>query len=403
MQIDAALDAITGNSTIFASKQLARLDLTKTKALKLPAKLAYFHGGSTYHRVAVVCPLQKTVGHDQLLLAGLMWANKVSNGQKTVLYLVGKGFDSRFGHLVQMFGPQIEIRLVYFTPKLETPLVVAARETKLSAPRYTVPLPREQSFWERKLNPVEKGWFLSALNYFRTFRDREITVCILENWVSIKFRGQEIVRISKKESRLRIALITRYPREIPGCVGVREEREGWFNAQGELNAEFVRACEHRLEQLRTDHDLFARVCPEKQRLENVIRKNLPGFSLEERAYFQLDVGCKGETSLCVDLAGRTSDGTLVVGSIHPQRDLLGLVHCLEQLTWARTQFSEIRQAYFGGEFLAEAQAWLICPQNRMHPEVEVLRSLIEPQHRVKALALKDGWQENGACAFKFLE
>ncbi len=403
MQIDTALDAITGNSAVFASKQLARLDSTKTKTLKLPAKLAYFHGGSTYHRVAVVCPLQKELGHDLLLLAGLQWANKVANGQKTVLYLVEKGFDSRFRYLVQMFGPQIEVRLVYYTPKLETQLVVAARETKLPAPRYTVPLPLEQAFWERKFNPVEKGWFLSALNHFRSYQDREVTVCILDNWVSIKFRGQEIVRISKKENRLRIALITRYPREISGCLGAREEREGWFNAQGELNADFVSACEQRLEQLRTDQELFARVCPEKQRLENVIRKSISVFGLEERAYFQLEAGCKGETSLCVDLVGRTLEGTLLVGTIHPQRDLLGLVHCLEQLIWARTQFTGIKQAYFAGEFLAEPEAWLICPHSRLHPEVEVLRSLIEPQHRIKSLVLKDDWQENGACALKLLD
>jgi len=395
MQCDAALKAIAGNAAIFATDKLELLEPSKLKTLKLPGKLAYFYGGAIYHRVAVVCPRTKGLSHEQQVLAGLLWANRVSNGQKTVLYLVGKSFSDQFIHLVQLFGPQIEVRLVYFSSKLAPPLVVASREGKVSLPRFSVPPPRDPSYWERFFNPVEKAWFKWAVEYFRNYRAEKLEICVLDNWVSIRFRGLEIVRIGKKESRLRIALTTRYPREIFGTVGNREEKEGWFNASGQLNSEFVEAFEQRLGILKADKDLFARVCPEKQRLEYAIRSALPQWGLDGPVYFQLDVSRRGETSLVIDVAGRTLEGNLVVVTAHTQKDFVGFLHALEQLIWAKTQLEVIRKTYFPNEVLTCPQTWLVGPRSRVAPELDILRCLLHPREQVKMIVINEDWAERG--------
>lgn len=403
MPSETALNAIAGNPAIFAAENLSRLEPGKLKSLRLPAKLAYFHGASNYHRVAVVCPLVKGISHEQELIAGLLWANRVSNGQKTVLYLVGEGFAPQLNRLIQLFGPQIEVRLVYYSSRLSTPLLVMSRESRVAPPHYSVPLPREQEYWERKLNPVEKGWFQWALNYFGSYLGEELEVCVLENWVGVKYRGLELVRISKKESRLCIALTTRFPREVAGMVGAKEEKEGWFNAQGRLNSEFVQAFEQRLAQLRNDRELFARVCPEKQRLEYEIRVRLADWGLGRPVHHQLDVSYKSETSLQIDVAGRSQEGNLVVITVHPQKDLQGYIHSLEQLVWAKIQLPVISQTYFNGGFLAEPRTWLVCPQNRVHPDLEVLRCLMWPGDKVQLITVNDDWADAGVHKTKVVD
>ncbi len=402
MQIKAALNAITENINIFAAEQLSRLDHSRAKALRLPGKVAYFQGGSAYHRVAVVCPLEGELDHEQQLVAGLIWANKVSNGQKTVLYLVGTKFSSVVSHLIQFFGHQIEVRLAYYSPRLSTPFLIAGREAKALPPRYLTSLPRDQGYWERTFNPVEKGWFVAALDYFRSLREKGMAIWFLDNWVSIRFRGLEIVRISKKESRLRIALITRCPREVAGSVGTREEKEGWINAQGLLNGEFIRAFEQRLTQLTGDKELFARVCQEKYHLEYLIRSKLNEWGLDDKVFCQLDVGYKGETELLVDMLCRNEYGNLVIISAHPQKDLFGFVHCLEQLVWSKLQFAEIKRIYFDNQFLAEPETWLVCPKNRIHPDIEILRSLLLPERKIKLLSINDDWSESGITCGKWI-
>jgi hypothetical protein len=393
LQTEAALDAITANLNLFGADQLTRLEQAKVKSLRLPSKMAYFQGGTTFHRVAVTCPLANQLSHLQQLLAALVWANRVSNGQKTILYLVGEGFSPVLGHLVQLFGARVEVRLAYYTPKLNKPFIIAGKDGRVPLPEYSHPLPQDLTDWERRFNPVEKSWFQSAISYFKSIRQVEINC--LDNWVSVKFKGLEVVRIGKRENRLRIALITRYPRETLGCIGNREEKEGWFNPEGQLNSAFTTAFEERIRQLSVDCELFSRVCSDKQRLEHMISSKPRDLGLEERLFHQLDVSKKGLTSLEIEHLGKSVDGDLVTAVVHPQKDLSGLGQCLEQLIWSKLQLSVINRMYFPEDFLTEPQAWLICPQGKIHPEIEVVKSMLWPEERLKLLCINDDWQEKG--------
>ncbi len=393
MQTEAALNAINASFDLFGADQLSRLEPSKVKTFKLSGKFAYFQGGTAYHRIAVVCPLGQKPSHLQELLAGLVWANRVSNGQKTLLYLVGEGFSPVLRHLAQLFGPRVEVRLAYYTPKLNNPFLITGKNGRVTQPEYGHPSPRGLVLWERKFNPVEKGWFKAAIAYFQGFK--EIEICCLDNWVSIKFKGLEVVRISKKQSRLRIALITRYPREILGSVGNREEKEGWFNTEGRLNSEFTSAFEQRIANLDQDHDLFARVCSDKQRLEYLISSSPGSLGLADPVFCQLEVGKKGLSTLEVHLLAKTVDGNLVTAVIHPQKDLTGFGQCLEQLIWSKMQFNQINRVYFVNDYLGDPEVWVICPQTKVHPDLEVIKSLLRPEERVKLVYINDNWSEKG--------
>ncbi|HWJ02302.1 MAG TPA: hypothetical protein VNU93_01410 [Verrucomicrobiae bacterium] len=400
MKLQAALDAIVQNYALFTADQLARLDSGKAKLLRLAAKIGYFQGSSAYYRIAVVCPLEEKVTEQQLLEAGLIWANKVSNGEKTVLYLVGKRFTPVINYLIHFFGPRIEVRLAYFTPKLRTTFMVAGKDVKSLAPRYSLPVPRTQDYWEKVFNPVEKGWFLAALEYFKGFCRQGIEVCFLDNWVSVKFQGLEIVRLSKKESRLKISLTTRYPREVSGLP--KEEKEGWINAQGLLNSEFTAAFEARLSALREDRGLFSRLCPEKQFLEHLLCAQLIANESISNAYCQLDVGVKGETSLTIDILGKNSWGNLLVIAVSPNRDISGFVRCLEQLVWAKVYQSEIKRIYFADAYLSDPEGWVVSCQKRAHPDLEMLWSLLVPTVNVKLAMVNEDWLWEGIKDIKWL-
>ncbi|HZW81819.1 MAG TPA: hypothetical protein VFF14_00160, partial [Candidatus Deferrimicrobium sp.] len=285
-----------------------------------------------------------------------------------------------------------------YTPKLNKPFLIAGKDGRVPLPEYSHPSPQDLTDWERRFNPVEKSWFQSAIAYFKSVKQVEISC--LDNWVSVKFKGLEVVRISKKENRLRIALITRYPREMLGCFGNREEKEGWFNPEGKLNSAFTTAFEERISQLSADNELFSRVCSDKQRLEHMISSEPRAVGLEEKLFTQLDVGKKGLTSLEIELLGKSIYGDLVTAVVHPQKDLSGLGQCLEQLIWSKLQLSIINRIYFPEDALTEPETWLICPQGKIHPEIEVVKSMLWPEERVKLLCINDDWQEKGIIPIK---
>ncbi|HEX3015759.1 MAG TPA: hypothetical protein VHQ46_05200 [Desulfobacteria bacterium] len=394
MQAEAALTAITNNLELFTTEKLSRLEQSKLKAMRLPGRIAYFKGGSLIHRVAIVCPLEDGVSHQQLLVGGLIWANKIANGQRTTLYLVGEGFSSTLSLMTKAFGPQIEVRLAYYTPKLANPFLIPGRDARVVPPRYSLPAIKDKMFWARKFNPVDRKGFLAALGYFTGFANQGVNISFLMNKVSVRFKGLEVVHINKKEARLRITLVTRYPREVPGMICGRTEREGWVNAEGLLNSEFRQAFEARIDQLNRDRELFARVCPEKHHLESLVCNELPALGVTN-TFSQLDVGFKGETALIVDMLGNTADKKLIVASVHVAKDLQGLMRCYEQQVWAGVMFAEINRAYFANCLNGLIEVWLFCPENKVHAELEALRMLTGAQQRIKLVTVNKDWAETG--------
>lgn len=393
-----ALEYIARDCSVFATDKLDAIEKTKARALHLPVKFAYFHGGSAYHRVAVICPVDSNLKFEQTLVAGLLWANKVSNGQRTILYIVGNKFSPESSYIVKLFGPQIQIRLVYFNPKLTSPLLVATKESV--SPRYRPPDLVDQRRWEDKFNPVERNWFITALSYFRRFMDKEIHIVFTENWVSIRFKGFEIARLTLKNGHLRITLTARSRREDMSVLGDREEIEGWINTTGSLNHDFVQAFEERLARLYDDHALFIRSCTEKQYLDYLLSVQNNRLGLVGNVCCQFDVGYKGETKLVIDLAGCDVSGSPVVAVVHPNKDLFGIIRCLQALVWGKQQYSFVKNICFFSAVNEDLQGWLICPQNHLHPDIELLRSLIYPQHRIHMQVIKDGWIETGILVTK---
>ncbi|MDA8443430.1 MAG: hypothetical protein M0Z55_13835 [Peptococcaceae bacterium] len=390
MQSEAVIQAIATNPALFAVDELVRIEVAKIKTSRLPSQFAYFQGGSQFHRVAVVCPVKADMSHESELVAGLLWANKVSNGQKTVLYIVGEGFSPLFSYLVKMFGPRVEIRLAYYTPSLAQTFVISNRKPETEQIRFRVSRPQEPLVWAEKFNPVEKMSFQAAINYFSSYSKQGIYISCMENWVSVKYKGLEVVRINKKENRLRIALITRLPREIRACPGGREELEGWMNAQGELNADFVGAFKQRLTQLDAS-ELFSRVCPKQQQLEYTLLTQSANLGLCMPLYTNLDIAYSSDHSvnkpIGVDVLARSQAGKLVSIVIHPYKDLMGVVHSLLQLTWLELDFANIAANFFPADCTLGAEVWLVCPQEQINPNLDILRSLVRSQEQIRVLTV----------------
>lgn len=211
----------------------------KRKDLRLPQQFSYFFGGETALRVGIVVSptLPK---EEEFLLAGMLWANRLSNGARTVIYFIAPDFSPFLLHALSKIGGLINAKAVYWRERLSPSLYLIPDSIPGVHKRISVGERRPNWLkWRQELNPVAQHQLSVVKGFFDKLIDRGVRSELKPQTISFMWGNIEIAEIKRKGKKF--DLMTKVKWEKNGEKAQTLQRQGWVDASGELNNEFCGA------------------------------------------------------------------------------------------------------------------------------------------------------------------
>lgn len=151
---------------MFYCPKLAGVSCRKRKDLRLPQQYNYFFGGETALRVGIVVS-QTLLKEEEFLLAGMLWANRLSNGARTVIYFVAPDFSPFLLHALSKIGGLINAKAVYWRERLSPSLYLIPEAPSGAQKRISVGERRPNWLkWRQELNPVAQHQLFVVKSFF---------------------------------------------------------------------------------------------------------------------------------------------------------------------------------------------------------------------------------------------
>lgn len=221
---------------IFITQKWQECSIEKRKDWRLPAQFCYFSGGETALRVGIVVS-ESMPKEDEFLLAGMLWANRLSNGARTVIYFIAPDFSPFFLHCLSKIGGVIVARAVYWRERLTPSLYLIPENTVGSSMKYTLGEVRPTWLkWRQELNPVAQQQLTVIKSFFEKLRERHVRTEIKPQTISFLWGNIEIAEIKRKGKKFELATKSKWEKDLEKSR--QFQRQGWVDTSGALNSEF---------------------------------------------------------------------------------------------------------------------------------------------------------------------
>ncbi|MHB1652726.1 MAG: hypothetical protein ACYCVD_09660 [Desulfitobacteriaceae bacterium] len=209
----------------------------KKKTWHLPSKFSYFQGGETPLRVGIIA-CSTIPREEELLLAGILWGNRLSNGAKTVIYFVAPDFSPFFLLAIEKIGGTLSARAVYWRERLRPSLYLVPDSHKGggSALQPLGDLRPDWQRWGQGLNPVTRQQLEIVKNYFYGLAGRGVRFCIKPQNISVLWGNLEIAEVTRRGRKFELMTKAKWERD-PEQV-LLWQKAGWVDASGSINSEF---------------------------------------------------------------------------------------------------------------------------------------------------------------------
>ena len=193
--------------------------------------------GETALRAGIIA--SSTVTHEEdLLLAGMLLGNRLSNGAKTVIYYIAPDFSPAFLHTITKIGGNLSVRAVYWREKLKPSLYLIpdqnTQRTLISAS-----LAEERPNWDswgKGLNPVTRQQLKVVQVFFESLAVRRIKVEFKPQTIIFLWGNIEIAEVKRKGKKFELMTKTKWEKDHNQVT--KWLKPGWVDAFGKLNAEF---------------------------------------------------------------------------------------------------------------------------------------------------------------------
>jgi hypothetical protein len=207
------------------------------KDWRLPAHFSYFSGGETALRVGIVVS-ETLPREDEFLLAGMIWAKRLSNGAKTVIYFVAPDFSPFLLQALNKIGGAIVARGVYWREKLSPSLYLIPDNAVNSTIKYSMGEPRlDWGRWVQELNPVAQQQLEAVKNFFEKLKERRVRTEIKQQSISFIWGSIEIAELKRKGKRFELLSKAKWEKDPDKSRNY--QRQGWVDSTGMLNHEFT--------------------------------------------------------------------------------------------------------------------------------------------------------------------
>lgn len=217
----------------------------KKKDLRLPSQFSYFFGGETALRVGIVAS-QTLLKEEEFLLAGMLWANRLSNGARAVIYFVAPDFSPFLLNTFSKIGGRINAKGVYWRERLSPSLYLIPDPTSGIHKKITIGERKPNWLkWEQELNPVAQHQLSVVKGFFDQLVDRGVRYELKPQTISFMWGNIEIAEIKRRGKKF--DLVTKAKWEKDGLIAQSLQRQGWVDASGELDSEFCSAVQRILE------------------------------------------------------------------------------------------------------------------------------------------------------------
>lgn len=224
---------------IFIAQNWQECTEEKKKELRLPTGYSYYSGGETALRVGIIAT-DTLPKEEEFFLAGLLWANRLSNGVPTVIYFIAPDFSPFLLQAFAKVGGTINAKGVYWREKL-TPSLYLIPEGGAGYQKKLTLGERKPHWkkWQMDLNPVAQQQLAIVKGFFDSLVDDGIRCEIKPKTISFLWGNCEIAEIKKKGKRFELTTKTKWERKKE--IRSSFTKEGWVDASGELNPEFCLA------------------------------------------------------------------------------------------------------------------------------------------------------------------
>jgi len=221
---------------IFIAHNWQECSSERRKDWRLPAQFSYFSGGETALRVGIVAS-ESMPKEDEFLLAGMLWANRLSNGARTVIYFIAPDFSPFFLYTLNKIGGVIAARAMYWRERLSPSLYLIPDNTVGSSTKYTLGEARPNwSKWRQELNPVAQQQLAVVRDFFEQLSERRVRMEIKPQSISFLWGSIEIAEIKRKGKKFELTTKSKWERDIEKSR--QFQRQGWVDSSGTLNGEF---------------------------------------------------------------------------------------------------------------------------------------------------------------------
>ncbi|KLU62153.1 hypothetical protein CEB3_c15160 [Peptococcaceae bacterium CEB3] len=234
------------HADLFVARNWQECPSEKKKAWHLPNKFAYFQAGETALRVGIVASAA-IPREEELLLAGVMWGNRLSNGAKTVIYFVAPDFSPFFLEAMGKIGGVLNTRAVYWRERL-TPSLYLVPEQRTGGGDYPTLGELRPSWrtWGQGLNPVARQQLEVVRAYFAGI---EGIRCVMKaQQIAFLWGHLEIAEIVRRGKKFELGTKAKWEKD-PELMGLWQ-KAGWVEASGHLNQEFCHSVDKIIIQLR---------------------------------------------------------------------------------------------------------------------------------------------------------
>ncbi|MHB8125490.1 MAG: hypothetical protein ACYDEJ_07580 [Desulfitobacteriaceae bacterium] len=228
---------LESHQDIFVFRNWQECTVENRKGWKLPTQFSYFMAGETALRAGIIASTTVSHEHD-LLLAGMLFGNRLSNGAKTVIYYIAPDFSPAFLHAITKIGGNLSVRAIYWREKLSPSLYLIpdqnTQKTIISAS-----LAEERPNWEswgKGLNPVTRQQLKVVQVFFESLAGRRIKVEFKPQTIVFLWGNIEIAEVKRKGKKFE--LMTKAKWEKDHNKVAKWTKAGWVDAYGNLNAEF---------------------------------------------------------------------------------------------------------------------------------------------------------------------
>lgn len=232
---------------IFIAQNWQECTVDKMKELRLPPHYSYYSGGETALRVGIIAA-HTLPKEEDFLLAGLIWANRLSNGAPTVIYFVAPDFSPFLLHALSKVGGIFNAKGVYWREKLTPSLYLIPEAGSMYQKKYNVGERKpDWHKWQQELNPVAQQQLAIIKKYFEDLAERGVRCEIKLKTASFLWGNLEIAEIKKKGKRFELTTKTKWERKKE--IASSFTKQGWVDAAGEINEEFCLAVQEILDYL----------------------------------------------------------------------------------------------------------------------------------------------------------
>jgi len=225
---------------VFLVQNWQECSAEKRKDLRLPQQYSYFFGGETALRVGIVAS-HNLPKEEEFLLAGLLWANRLSNGARTVIYFVAPDFSPFLIQALAKIGGVINAKAVYWRERLSPSLYPIPEVPSGIINKRLEVGERKPNWlkWQQELNPVAQQQLSVVKAFFEGLRSRGVRPELKNQTISYMWGNIEIAEIKRKGKKIEITTKVKWLKDELKAQDLY--RQGWVDASCELNKEFCQA------------------------------------------------------------------------------------------------------------------------------------------------------------------